>query len=41
MHARMDFPETNTAYEQRQILSGLGRIRSRFEGITAARELVA
>jgi succinate dehydrogenase/fumarate reductase flavoprotein subunit len=41
MHARMDFPERNAAYEQRQTLSGLGRIRSSFEHIEAARELVA
>jgi hypothetical protein len=41
MHARMDFPEINPAYEQRQILTGLSRIRSSFEGINAARELVA
>jgi succinate dehydrogenase/fumarate reductase flavoprotein subunit len=41
MHARMDFPERNAAYEQRQILGGIERIHSSFEHIGAARELVA
>jgi succinate dehydrogenase/fumarate reductase flavoprotein subunit len=41
MHARIDFPDMNPAYAQRQIVSGLDRINSSFESIFDARELVA
>jgi succinate dehydrogenase/fumarate reductase flavoprotein subunit len=41
MHARMDFPAQNTAYEQRQVLSGLERIQSSLADIAAAQDLVA
>ena len=41
MHARIDFPEQNAAYEHRQTLSGIDNIRSSFEQIVAERGLVA
>jgi succinate dehydrogenase/fumarate reductase flavoprotein subunit len=41
MHARMDFPALNAAYEQRQVLTGVEKIESSFADIAAERELVA
>jgi succinate dehydrogenase/fumarate reductase flavoprotein subunit len=41
MHARMDFPAMNEAYESRQMLIGLETIHSSFAHIAAGRELVA
>jgi succinate dehydrogenase/fumarate reductase flavoprotein subunit len=41
MHARMDFPALNPAFEQRQFLTGLDRISSNFEAFEAAQALVA
>jgi aspartate oxidase len=31
MHTRLDFPDTNPAFEQRQVISGLDHIRTSFE----------
>jgi succinate dehydrogenase/fumarate reductase flavoprotein subunit len=41
MHARMDFPEQNARYEQRQTLSGIDQISSSFQNIGIAQGLVA
>jgi succinate dehydrogenase/fumarate reductase flavoprotein subunit len=41
MHARMDFPAMNEAYESRQMLIGLETIHSSFAHIAVGRELVA
>jgi len=41
MHVRMDFPELNPAYQQRQIVGGLDSIWSSFEKIPTARAMVA
>jgi succinate dehydrogenase/fumarate reductase flavoprotein subunit len=41
MHARIDFPALDQAFESRQVLTGIERIHSSFEHIAAVRELVA
>jgi len=41
MHARIDFPALDQAFESRQVLTGIERIHSSFEHISAGRELVA
>ncbi len=41
MHARIDFPEVNPIYQQRQIVSGLDAIRSSFKSIGMTEALVA